>query len=59
MKAAAIQEFKELVFKRYGVILSDAEALEQAGHLLRLYKAIYGVRGDTPKSDQKQINYNA
>ena len=42
MKAAAVQEFKELVFKRYGLVLSDAEALEQAGNLLRLYKAVYG-----------------
>lgn len=41
----AVQEFKELYFRRYGVLLSDAEALEQAGRLLRLYKAVYGVGG--------------
>jgi hypothetical protein len=45
----AVQEFKELFFQRYGVHLSDAEALEQAGRLLRLYKAVYGA--NAPKED--------
>lgn len=41
----AIEEFKEIFFRRYGVLLSDAEALEQSGRLLRLYKTVYGVYG--------------
>lgn len=38
----AIEEFKELYFHRYGVRLPDAEAMEQGGILLRLYKTVYG-----------------
>ncbi len=41
----AVQEFKELYFKRFGLQLSDEEALEQSGRLLRLYKAVYGATG--------------
>lgn len=38
----AIEEYKELFFRRFGVRLSDEDATEQAGNLLRLYKAVYG-----------------
>ena len=57
MKATAVQEFKELFFKRYGVLLSDAEALEQSGRLLRLYKSVYGTYGTDPASqdDEEKI----
>jgi hypothetical protein len=51
LSATAIQEFKELVAKRYGIVLTDMEALEQAGLLLRLYKTVYEVARD---SDQDQ-----
>ena len=40
----AVQEFKDLMFKRYGIHLSDADALEQAGNLLKLYRAVYSDR---------------
>jgi hypothetical protein len=53
--AMAIQEFKELILKRYGIALTDTAALEQAGSLLRLYKTVYGARDtDRPDADQDQ-----
>jgi hypothetical protein len=50
----AIQEFKELFFRSYGVLLSDAEALEQSGRLLRLYKTIYGPFGTHGTDDDHE-----
>lgn len=37
----AIQEFKELYEKRYGVKLSDSEASQRANNLFKLYKITY------------------
>jgi hypothetical protein len=37
----AIQEFKELYKKRYGVELSDQEASHRANNLFNLYKVTY------------------
>jgi len=37
----AIQEFKELYKKRYGVELSDQEASYRANNLFNLYKVTY------------------
>ena len=37
----AIQEFKELYEKRYGVKLSDEEASLRANNLFKLYKVTY------------------
>ena len=37
----AIQEFKELYEKRYGVKLSDEEATLRANNLFKLYKITY------------------
>lgn len=37
----AVQEFKELYEKRYGVKLSDAEATLRANNLFKLYKITY------------------
>jgi len=37
----AIQEFKELYKKRYGVGLSDQEASRRADNLFNLYKVTY------------------
>lgn len=51
----AIEEFKELFLRRYGVLLSDAEALEQAGRLLRFYKAVYWT-GTTDNNHEKTIS---
>jgi hypothetical protein len=37
----AIEEFKELYEKRYGVQLSDEEASSRANNLFKLYKITY------------------
>lgn len=37
----AIQEFKELYKKRFGVELSDTEASFRANNLFKLYKIVY------------------
>ena len=51
MTDQAVQEFNKLAFTHYGIVLSDAEAMEQAGHLLRFYKAVYGNSWtDTPNA---------
>jgi hypothetical protein len=51
MRVEAVQEFKALVFNRYGIALSDAEALEQASHLLQLYKIVYDSAAGAPDTD--------
>lgn len=44
----AIEEFKVLYKKEYGLELSDEEASRQANKLVDLYKAVYRKRNDTP-----------
>ena len=39
----AIDEYKKLYEKRFGVKLSDEEAVFRANNLVRLYTAIYGA----------------
>ncbi len=53
----AIEDFKDLYLRRYGVLLSDAEALEQAGRLLQVYKIVYGNGGtnETGEAHEKTI----
>lgn len=41
LRQEAIQEFKELYEKRYGVKLSDEEAALRANNLFKLYKITY------------------
>jgi len=36
----AINEFKDLYRKQYGVVLSDTEAARRANNLMRLYRAV-------------------
>ena len=38
----AIEEFKRLYAKNYGVELSDEEATRRANNLVALYTAVYG-----------------
>jgi hypothetical protein len=46
----AIEEYKELYKKRFGVVLSDAEASFRANNLVNLYKAVLGPeRSDITK----------
>jgi len=37
----AIEEFKKIYKKSYGVELSDEEATDKANRLVNLYKAVY------------------
>ena len=38
----AIEEFKKLYFKNYGIQLSDEEATYRANNLVALFSAVYG-----------------
>ena len=38
----AIAEYQQLYKKRYGVVLSDAEASFRANNLVNLYRAVLG-----------------
>ena len=42
LPAEAINEFKELYRKKFGVELSDEEASFRANNLVNLYKFVYG-----------------
>lgn len=54
----ALQEFKELYEKRYGVILSDDEASFRANNLVNLYKAVLGSEAPgTKKVEKSDQNY--
>jgi hypothetical protein len=48
----AIQEFKRLYKKRYGVDLSDEEASFRANNLVELYAVVY-KKSKSQKYDQK------
>jgi len=54
----AIQEFKELYKKRYGVELSDQEASDRANRLFNLYKVTYMpesiIEPELPKKTKKE-----
>ncbi|MFZ4500585.1 MAG: hypothetical protein ACOYMZ_03825 [Minisyncoccia bacterium] len=54
----AIEEYKELYRKRFGVVLSDAEAVLRANRLVNLYKAVLGPEshqvGIVEKSNNKR-----
>lgn len=39
----AIEEFKKLYEKRFGIKLSDKEAAIRANNLIKLYKVVYGA----------------
>ena len=39
----AIEEYKKLYKKRFGILLSDEEAAIRANNLVKLYKVVYGV----------------
>lgn len=39
----AIDEYKKLYEKRFGIKLSDEEAAFRANNLIKLYIAVYGV----------------
>lgn len=39
----AIEEYKKLYEKRFGIKLSDEEAVFRANNLVKLYTAVYGT----------------
>lgn len=38
----AVEEFRELYYKNYGIKLSDEEATRRANNFVGLYEAVYG-----------------
>lgn len=50
ISAEALEQFREMYRKRYGVMLSDSELLERATRLLNLYRIVY--------ADQLNISMN-
>ena len=50
---AAIEEFREIYQRKYGVALSDAETTEMASNLLNLYRSVYSLANNSEnKSDE-------
>ena len=52
----AIQEFKDLYKKRYGVKLSDEEAALRANNLFKLYKITYMGEPSIDDFKEKVVN---
>ena len=52
----AVEEFKKIYKKNFGVNLSDKEALRRATNLLNLYKAVYGstIKGSDNLRNKKR-----
>jgi hypothetical protein len=58
----AVEEFREIYRRRYGVSLSETDALEMASGLLNLYRSVYAepnmkrtMKNDrAERTDQKQ-----
>lgn len=50
ISAEALEQFREMYRKRYGIKLSDSELLERATRLLNLYRIVY--------ADQLNISMN-
>ena len=53
----AIQEFKKLYVKNYGIELSDEEATRRANNLVALYGAVYGSDALGLENDNENKNY--
>ncbi len=55
----AIEEYKKLYEKHFGVVLSDAEASFRANNLVNLYKAVLGSEysGATKKVKETDRDY--
>jgi len=49
----AIEEFKKLYLKNYGIQLSDEEAIRRAENFVGLYGAVYGDDPRLFKNDNK------
>lgn len=52
----AIEEFKKLYFKNYGIELTDEEATYRANNLVALYSAVYGDNSSGLVNDNKNFD---
>lgn len=52
----AVEEFKKIYKKEFGVDLSNKEALRRATNLLNLYRAVYGstIKGPDNLRNEKR-----
>jgi len=48
----AIEEFKKLYLKNYGIQLSDKEATYRANNLVALFTAVYGDNSELIRRNQ-------
>jgi hypothetical protein len=51
----AIEEFKKMYKKRFGVELTDAEASFRANNLVNLYKVVFGKNHSDSKKPRHQV----
>lgn len=51
----AIEEYKKLYEKRFGIKLSDEEAIIRANNLIKLYKVIYGSSGTVKRTQDDKV----
>ena len=52
----ALEEYKELYKKRFGVVLSDAEASFRANNLVNLYRLVLGSESlEVKRTDNKKF----
>jgi len=54
----AIEEFKKLYTKNYGIELSDEEATRRANNLVALYAAVYGNTSGRLESNENGSGSN-
>lgn len=52
----AIEEFKKLYFKNFGIALTDEEATYRANNLVALYTAVYGDNSSGLINDNKNFD---
>ena len=52
----AIEEFKKLYFKNYGIQLSDEEATYRANNLVALFSAVYGDNSGLIRRNQNDTD---
>ena len=53
----AVEEFKDIYYKRFGEKLSDEKAKELAERLVLLYKAVYYPFPEDNKQDKKRKGF--
>ncbi len=51
----AIEEYKKLYEKRFGIKLSDEEAVIRANNLVNLYKVVYGLSVKVKRTQDDKV----